>query len=76
MYLPPGAGKDDDLNKLREILDDLLLKLCYMDPAHAYPLDRILVGDHKLANSPLKLINMDVKYSIFIPEFPLLHMRK
>ena len=74
---PPAIGRDDDIVKLKEILDDQLIKMGYKDENYQGKSDRILVGaDHKIASNLIKLISRDAKYSIFIPEFPLLHMRK
>ena len=39
--------------------------------------NRILCGpDHKIGNCLLKLIAVNDKYASFLPEFPLLHLRK
>ena len=73
---PPAAtGRDDDILKLKEILDDILLKMGH------YKIDkstnRILCGpDNKILNNLLKLQKQSNKYKVFLPEFPLLHLRK
>ena len=73
---PPAIGRDDDPSKIREILDDVLLKMGYeADPKRA--VNRILCGpDNKIGKSLLNLLNVDKKYRAFLPEFPLLHLRK
>ena len=73
---PPAIGRDDDLYKVQEILDNTLTKMGYT----AYTglsKNRILCGpDNKIGQSLLRLMNMDDKYKAFLPEFPLLHLRK
>ncbi len=72
---PPASGRDDDLQKLREILDDTLLKLGYNSNLHSS--SRVLCGpDNKICANLLKLIDQNPKYASFLPEFPLLHLRK
>ena len=72
---PPASGKDDDPDKLREILDDFLLKMGYHEISGNE--EKILFGpDHKIGKNLLSLRNHTSKYGIFIPEFPLLHVRK
>ena len=72
---PPVAGRDDDITKLKEILDDMLLKLGYNN-AHGHS-DRILCGpDNKICSNLLTLMERDKKYKAFLPEFPILHLRK
>ncbi|XP_071085902.1 uncharacterized protein [Haliotis cracherodii] len=75
---PPASGRDDDINKLREILDDILIKT-ELDDNLGYDvcLDRILLGpDNKIGMNLLSLIKENKKYAKFLPEFPLLHLRK
>lgn len=58
---PPAVGRDDDITKLRQIPDEILLKsdtLLNVDEAHK------------------KLMNSEPKYRIFLLEFPCLHLRK
>ena len=39
--------------------------------------NRILCGpDNKIGKCLLNLLNADKKYQVFLPEFPLLHLRK
>lgn len=73
---PPAVGRDDDPSKIREILDDVLVKMGYeADPNRS--VNRILCGpDNKIGKCLLDLLNMDKKYQVFLPEFPLLHLRK
>ena len=73
---PPAVGRDDDTSKIREILDDVLLKLGYLTNTKCIT-NRILCGpDHKVGNCLLKLMSINEKYEKFLPEFPLLHLRK
>ena len=73
---PPAVGRDDDTSKIREILDDVLLKLGYLTSTKTAN-NRILCGpDHKVGNCLLKLMSVNEKYETFLPEFPLLHLRK
>ena len=73
---PPAVGRDDDTSKIREILDDVLLKLVYLTNTKCIT-NRILCGpDHKVGNCLLKLMSINEKYEKFLPEFPLLHLRK
>ena len=72
---PPATGKDDDPDKLREILDDFLLKMGYHEISGKE--QKILFGpDHKIGKNLLTLRNHTSKYGLFLPEFPLLHVRK
>ena len=72
---PPATGRDDDPDKLQEILDDLLLKMGHQDISDHE--EKILFGpDHKIGKNLLSLRNHGPKYEIFLPEFPLLHVRK
>lgn len=73
---PPAIGRDDNISKLREVLDDVLVKSGNRFP-FAEQKSRILFApDQKLGNNLLKLLEQDRKYKIFLPEFPLLHLRK
>lgn len=73
---PPATGRDDDISKIREILDDMLLKMGYLTNIEN-TVNRILCGpDHKVGNCLLKLMSTNEKYAAFLPEFPLLHLRK
>lgn len=73
---PPATGRDDDVFKLKEILDDVLIKTCHIDMFHE-GVDRILFGpDNKIGANLLGLLTQEVKYKHFLPEFPLLHLRK
>ncbi|XP_076084880.1 uncharacterized protein LOC143055600 [Mytilus galloprovincialis] len=71
----PAQGRDDDIAHLKEILLDILLKL------GRYPgtffKDRILFApDHKIAKNLLTLLNKDPVFRQFLPEFPVLHLKK
>ena len=69
---PPAVGRDDDISKVREILDDVLLKLGYLTSTKSCS-HRILCGpDHKVGNCLLKLMSINEKYEAVLPEFPLL----
>ena len=72
---PPAIGKDDDKSKLREILDDLLIKSGHF----IYPgnkKEKILTAtDHKVASNVFELIKLP-RYKTFLPEFPVLHLMK
>lgn len=47
---PPAIGRDDDLNKIKDILDDILLKLGYItEPSKS--VNRILCGLEKACSS-------------------------
>lgn len=73
---PPALGRDDDITKIREILDDILMKIGYTTDG-TKAVNRILCGpDHKIGQCLLKLINTDSKYRSLLTEFPLLHLRK
>ena len=73
---PPAIGRDDDKMKIKEILDDVLLKLGYTTE-NTNSLNRILCGpDNKIGKCLLELIETDNKYKMLLPEFPLLHLRK
>ena len=69
---PPAIGRDDDVHKLKEVLDDILIKLQHDNLLHKA--DRILFGpDNKIGANLFKLGG---KYRAFLAEFPLLHLRK
>ncbi|XP_076115255.1 uncharacterized protein LOC143083025 [Mytilus galloprovincialis] len=73
---PPYTGRDDDESKLREILDDILIK---SDQQQTYKdgQNRILFApDHKIGKNLISLMKKCSKYQIFLPEFPILHLRK
>ena len=74
-YPPPAVGRDDDINKLKEILDELFRKTDNLqDPEIAH---KILFGpDQKIGENMLKLLNSEPKYRIILLEFPGLHLRK
>ena len=69
-------GRDDDIEKLKQILTDLQAKLC--EEPHETTSDRILFGgDHKLANNLVKLMSSHgADFSKFLPIPPVLHLRK
>ena len=73
---PPAIGRDDSITKLREVLDEVLIKTG--NYYNSSPLDsRILFApDQKIGNNLLKLREQDARYRVFLPEFPLLHLRK
>ena len=66
----PAVGRDDAIYKLKEVLDDVLVRT-------GNTMDKILIAaDHKIASNLFKLIEEDKKYAVFLKEFPLLHLRK
>ena len=74
-HSPPATGRDDDLFKLKEIMDDVMVKTgrANMSPEGS---ERILFGpDNKIGANLLEAIK-EPKYQHFLPEFPLLHLRK
>ena len=73
---PPATGRDDDVMKIKEIMDDTITKMGYENDESTMR-NRILSGpDHKIGKCMLSLINSDKKYERFLLEFPLLHLRK
>ena len=73
---PPATGRDDDINNVKQIVDDVMLKLGY-ETGIKNLTERILCGaDQKIGNNILKLMSMNEKYLAILPEFPLLHLRK
>ena len=73
---PPAIGRDDDEAKIKEILDNILLKLGYLT-SQKKRADKILCGpDNKIGSCLLKLMESNEKYQMFLPKFPLLHLRK
>ena len=73
---PPATGRDDDINNVKQIVDDVMLKLGYKTGIKKLT-ERILCGaDQKIGNNILRLMSMNEKYSAILPEFPLLHLRK
>lgn len=73
---PPASGKDDDLNNIKEIMDEAMLKLGYQSGVKKQT-ERILCrADQKIGNHILQLMSMNEKYLVILPEFPLLHLRK
>ncbi|XP_070203435.1 uncharacterized protein [Littorina saxatilis] len=79
---PPYTGRDDDLMKLREILTDILVKtgFFFAGKHKKFPgRDEsriILAPDHKIAANLFRLMKENSMFQIFLPEFPLLHLRK
>ena len=68
-------GKDDSIAKLKEILDDVIVKMRLTNDNAG--LERILFGpDNKIIANLLILISLDPKYKKFLPEFAVLHLRK
>ena len=57
---PPAIGRDDDVHKLKEVLDDILIKLQHDNPLHKA--DRILFGpDNKIGTNLFKLTQLGRK---------------
>jgi hypothetical protein len=74
---PPACGRDDNIEILRGILDDVLLKLGHHELGSSNKHRKILFGpDNKIGKNLLILRKSDPMYTVFIPEFPLLHVRK
>ncbi|CAC5412713.1 UBE2D [Mytilus coruscus] len=72
---PPATGRDDDIYKLKEIMDDVIVKTGRINVPHE-GVDRILFGpDNKIGANLLEIVK-DPKFNHFLPEFPLLHLRK
>lgn len=73
----PYDGRDDDINKLREVLTDVLVKTGKHPDFGNRDGSRILMApDHKIAANFFKLLKEDELFLKFVPEFPLLHLRK
>ena len=70
---PPAMGRDDDLQKLKEILDDIYLR-SGQDKNSKHRI--MLAPDNKISKNLLKLIKQNKKYESFLVEFPVLHLRK
>ena len=74
---PPATGRDDDIMKIREIMDDALVKMGYCNDDEQKMSSRIFCGpDNKIGYCMLSLMESDKKYERFLVEFPLLHLRK
>ena len=71
---PPAIGRDDSIEKLKEILDEVMCKSDHRgDLGHRM----IFAPDHKIGANLLRLKMSDErKYSSILPEFPVLHLRK
>ncbi|CAC5365991.1 unnamed protein product [Mytilus coruscus] len=73
---PPSAtGRDDDIYKLKKIIDDIIVKTGRINVPHE-GVDRILFGQDNKIGANLMEIVKDPKYNHFLPEFPLLYLRK
>ena len=73
---PPAIGRDDDVSKIREIVDDVLMKMGYSADENKL-VHRILCGhDNKIGKCVLSLMETNMLYKVLLPEFPLLHLRK
>lgn len=71
---PPAVGRDDDIHKLKEVLDEVIIRTGNIKDNTS---SRIMIAaDHKIAANLFKLAEEDTKYRVFLPEFPLLHLRK
>ena len=74
-HQPPATGRDDDITKLKQILDDTLIKTDHISDISKH--EKILFGpDNKIGSNLLKLREHNRRYEHFLPEFPLLHLRK
>lgn len=72
---PPATGRDDDIQKLREVLDNIMTKVNSNDAAQG-GLKILFAPDNKIGSNLLKLLYSSKKYQNFLPEFPILHLRK
>ena len=72
---PPAVGRDDDINVLKTILDELIIKSGHF--MHSKPnKEKILLAlDHKIASNIFKLME-EPHYQCLLPEFPVLHLLK
>lgn len=73
-HLPPAIGRDDYSNKLREVLEEVLIRTGNVIDNVSSKI--LTAADHKIASNLFKLVEEDKKYSVFLSEFPLLHLRK
>ncbi|KAL3841569.1 hypothetical protein ACJMK2_019691 [Sinanodonta woodiana] len=69
---PPYSGRDDDIVTLKVVLDDVLEKAELSETNEKV----MFVPDYKIARNLFKLIDGNKKYATFLPEFPVLHLRK
>ena len=70
---PPAIGRDDDIEKIKEILDAIYLRSGQRKGSK----ERILLApDNKISKNILKLMKNNAKYQTFLLEFPVLHLRK
>ncbi len=71
---PPMEGRDDDPKVLREILRDIMMKTGKLNDCDRA---RILFGpDNKIGKNLFKIMASDDFFRNYLPEFPLLHLRK
>ncbi len=74
---PPAQGRDDDPKVLQEILTDILHKTGNFSDVDLGTKDRILFApDNKIGKNLLQLMRRNKKMQKYLPEFPLLHLRK
>ena len=75
---PPALGRDDSITKLREVLDEVLIKSGNNSSSALLDSRILFAPDQKKKNGSnlMKLREQDAKYGIFLPEIPLLHLRK
>jgi hypothetical protein len=71
---PAASGRDDKIEVIEQVLTEIITKLGLTGAT--YP--KILFGpDQKIGINLLKLIKQKPKqFGLFLPEFPLLHLRK
>ena len=70
---PPAMGRDDDIEKIKEVLDDIYLRSGQIRNSK----DRVILApDNKISKNILKLLKTGDKYKTFLVEFPVLHLRK
>lgn len=78
LHPPPFEGRDDDIVKVREVLNDLLRKTGYTQMPIQSIKDRIILApDHKIAQHVFSLRKKSILFrKAFVLEFPLLHLTK
>ena len=70
---PPATGRDDDIDKLEEIVDSIFEKSGH-DGNKGHRM--LCAPDNKIGANLMILKSKSEKYKSIIPEFPVLHLRK
>ena len=64
-HLPPAVGKDDDIHKLKEILDEILISTDNVNDVE--DAQKILLGpDQKIGENMLRLIHTDQRHQTIL----------